>query len=30
MADRVMHVHDGLISGVHENAVKKQARELSW
>jgi putative ABC transport system ATP-binding protein len=30
MADRVMHVHDGLISDVHVNAVKKQARELSW
>jgi putative ABC transport system ATP-binding protein len=30
MADRVMHVHDGLISDVHENAAKKQARELSW
>jgi putative ABC transport system ATP-binding protein len=30
MADRVMHVHDGLISSVHENAAKRQARDLSW
>jgi putative ABC transport system ATP-binding protein len=30
MADRVMHVHDGLISDVHENTAKRQARELSW
>jgi putative ABC transport system ATP-binding protein len=30
MADRVMHVHDGLISDVQVNAEKKQARELSW
>jgi putative ABC transport system ATP-binding protein len=30
MADRVMHVHDGLIDKVEENATKKAARELSW
>jgi putative ABC transport system ATP-binding protein len=30
MADRVMHVHDGLISDVQTNVSKKQARELSW
>jgi len=30
MADRVMHLHDGLIADVHENAVKKPARDLHW
>ncbi len=30
MADRVIHLADGAISEVHVNAVKKQARELSW
>jgi putative ABC transport system ATP-binding protein len=30
MADRVMHVHDGLIDKVEENTTKKAARELSW
>jgi putative ABC transport system ATP-binding protein len=30
MADRVMHLHDGLISSVDHNAVKKPACELHW
>jgi putative ABC transport system ATP-binding protein len=30
MADRVMQLHDGLISQTHENATKKAARDLHW
>jgi len=30
MADRVMHLHDGQISEMHENAVKKSPLDLKW
>lgn len=30
MADRVIHLADGIISEEHRNAVKKRAGELSW
>ena len=30
MADRVIHLSGGLISGVESNATKRAAKELSW
>jgi putative ABC transport system ATP-binding protein len=30
MADRVMHLHDGQISEMHENTVKKSPLDLKW
>jgi putative ABC transport system ATP-binding protein len=30
MADRIIHIHDGKISGVNKNAHRKEAKELVW
>jgi len=30
MADRVLHMHDGRISGEERNTVKKPAKEIRW
>jgi putative ABC transport system ATP-binding protein len=30
MADRVIHLGDGLITRIDSNAVRKAPRELSW